>query len=407
MPALSIRWIPGFFAGLLLACYGSFPVGAEVFHLTTGGTIEGKLINTLNEPTPRYVIKTQTGRIVLEKIRVVRIEQKPEVVRQYEAALPSVPNTVDGHLKMAQKCAQLKLFAQRDYHLEQILKLDPDHERARQLLGYTRDGDGWQREDLWMKEQGYVRIAGRWRIPHEVENDRLREQRSDEEKTWREQIRRWETAIVKGRSTRVEALQSLKSIEAYRATPALADRLNDLRQAPPRELRLLYVDLLSTIGGTVANNTLMKRVTEDPDELVRERCVEQLRRWNSTRAMHYFIEKLTSKDNMVVNRAGAALGSLGNPDAILPLIDALVTTHQFQVGGGSGINAGFSSDGGVGFGAGGKPKIIRQDFNNRDVLASLSQLISLNVRFGYDEKSWRIWYMRSNTPEGVNLRRRR
>ena len=407
MAALSTRRIPGILAGFLLACYGSFPAGAEVFHLTTGGTIEGKLINTLSEPTPRYVIKTVSGRIVLEKSRVVRIEQKPEVLRQYEAALPAVPNTVDGHFKMAQKCAQLKLFAQRDYHLEQVLKLEPDHERARQLLGYTRAADGWHKADLWMKEQGYLKISGRWRIPQEVANDRLREQRSDEEKNWREQIRRWETAIVKGRSNRAEALQNLKAIEAYRATPALADRLNDLRQPPPREMRLLYVTLLSKIGGTVASNTMMKRVMEDPDELVRERCMEQLRQWKSTRAMHYFIEKLSSKENAVVNRAGAALGSLGNTDAILPLIDALVTTHQFQVGSGGNLNAGFSSDGGVGFGAGGKPKIIRQDFNNRNVHAALQHLVSQNLPYLYNEEGWRNWYTRSNTPIGVNLRRRR
>ena len=157
----------------------------------------------------------------------------------------------------------------------------------------------------------------------------------------------------------------------------------------------------------MASNTLMKRVMEDPDELVRERSVEQLRRWQSTRAMHYFIEKLSSKDNTVVNRAGAALGSLGNPDAVLPLIDALVTSHQFKVGSGGNINAGFSQDGGVGFGAGGKPKIMRQDFSNRDVHAALTQLVSVNVNFAYNEEGWRNWYMHTNTPAGVNLRRRR
>ncbi len=407
MPASWRQRLPGILIGFLFALYAVVPAGAEVFHLSTGGTIEGKLINTLAQPTRRYVIKTATGKIILETSRVVRIEQKSDVLKQYEEAFPSVSNTVDGHFKMALTCAKLKLLVQRDYHLEHVLKLEPDHERARQLLGYTRQGDGWQKADLWMREQGYVKIAGRWRIPQEVESDRLREQRSEEEKNWRELIRRWETAVVKNRPNAAESWQNLKGIDAYRATPALADRLSDLRQAPRRDLRLLYVDLLSKIGGTVASNTLMKRVMEDPDELVRERCVEQLRRWKSTRAMHYFIEKLSSKDNTVVNRAGAALGSLGNPDAVLPLIDALVTSHQFQVGSGGNLNAGFSPDGGVGFGAGGKPKIIRQDFSNRDVHAALSQLVSANVNFAYNEEGWRNWYMHINTPAGVNLRRRR
>jgi hypothetical protein len=394
-------------AGLLYASSLPGTVRAEVFHLVTGGTIEGKLLNTLSDPSPRYVIKTSTGRIVLETNKVVRIERKPDVLLQYEAARPKVPNTVEGHMKMARLCSQLKLMPQREYHLEQVVKLDPDHVQARQLLGYIRKGDGWHKVDLWMKQQGYVRVSGRWRIPQEVENDNLREQRSKEEINWRVKIRQWETAIVKGRSTQVEAMRNLKAIEAYRATPALADRVNDMRQPPPRELRLLYIDILISIGGSVATGTMMTRVMEDEDGLVRERCLEQLRRWKSRRAMLYFIGKLSSKDNRMVNRAGWALGSLGNPEAVLPLINALVTTHQQMVGGGGGINAGFGSDGGVGFGAGGKPKIIQRDFMNQDVLSALSQLVPPGFNYSYNEEAWHHWYTRSNTPTAVNLRRDR
>jgi hypothetical protein len=77
------------------------------------------------------------------------------------------------------------------------------------------------------------------------------------------------------------------------------------------------------------------------------------------------------------------------------------------VGSGGNLNAGFSSDGGVGFGAGGKPKIIRQNFNNRDVHAALQHLVSQNLHYAYNKEGWRNWYTRSNTPIGVNLRRRR
>lgn len=389
----------------LLAAGVSRSVPAEVFHLTNGGTLEGKLVNTLSSPTPRYVIQTDYARIVLETSKVVRVEQKPDLVRQYEAALPSVPDTVEGHLAMAQKCAEMKLLEQRDYHLEQVLRLDTDHERARQLLGYVRDGESWRKVDLWMKQQGYVKLGGRWHIPQELEMERLRQQRAEEEIQWREKIQRWELAIMRGRSTAQQSLRELKSIEAYRATPALADRIAETRRPPSRDLRLLYIDLLGKIGGSVATQALMTRVMEDPDDLVRERSLEQLRRWRSSQAMHYFISKLSSKENPVVNRAGYALGQLGNAEAVLPLIDALVTTHQFQVGGGGNINAGFSGDGGVGLGAGGKPKIIRRDFMNRDVHAALSQLTPQGVNFAFNKDAWRNWYTRANTPQQVNLRR--
>ena len=109
----------------------------------------------------------------------------------------------------------------------------------------------------------------------------------------------------------------------------------------------------------------------------------------------------------MVNRAGWALGRLGNPEAVLPLINALVTTHQQMVGGGGGINAGFGSDGGVGFGAGGKPKIIQRDFMNQDVLSALSQLVPPGFNYSYNEEAWHHWYTRANTPTAVNLRRDR
>ncbi len=383
----------------------SQPVQAEVFHLVNGGTLEGKLVNTLSSPTPRYVIQTDVARIVLETSQVLRIEQKPDLLKLYEAALPSVPDTVEGHLAMAQKCAEIKLLRQRDYHLEQVLRLDADHERARQLLGFVRDQDSWRKVDLWMKQQGYVRSGGRWHIPQELEMERVRDQRAQEEIDWREKINRWESIIMRGRSTAQQSVLQLKAIEAYRATPALADRIADTRRPPSRDLRLLYIDLLSKIGGSVASNALMIRAMEDPDDLVRERSLEQLRRWRSSQAMQYFISKLSSKDNGVVNRAGYALGHLGNPQAVLPLIDALVTTHQFQVGGGGNINAGFSGDGGVGLGAGGKPKIIRRDFMNRNVQAALSLLTPQGVNFAYNKDAWRNWYAHVNTPQQVNLRR--
>ena len=79
MAVSMIRRIAVALVGLLVAINWSPAARAEIFHLTTGGTIEGKLLNTLSDPSPRYVIKTSTGRIVLETSSVVRIEQKSEL----------------------------------------------------------------------------------------------------------------------------------------------------------------------------------------------------------------------------------------------------------------------------------------------------------------------------------------
>ena len=76
--------------------------------------------------------------------------------------------------------------------------------------------------------------------------------------------------------------------------------------------------------------------------------------------MRFFISMLKSNNNNTVNSAANALGSLAMKDATLPLIEALVTNHKIQVGGGNNVNANFSGNqpglGGLQFG--GKPKII-------------------------------------------------
>ena len=64
-----------------------------------------------------------------------------------------------------------------------------------------------------------------------------------------------------------------------------------------------------------------------------------------------YVQALRSKDNVIVNRAAEALGTIGDPEAISPLIDALVTTHKYLIqpagGGGPGeITAGFGTGGG-------------------------------------------------------------
>ena len=68
----------------------------------------------------------------------------------YEQRRSSAPDTIDGHLTLADWCAEHGLTAQESAHLDRIIQLSPDHLVARQRLGFQRVNGTWVRgQDLW------------------------------------------------------------------------------------------------------------------------------------------------------------------------------------------------------------------------------------------------------------------
>ena len=147
---LRTGWLPGVsFLALLTTLLLTAALEADEFQLTTGGRLTGELLNPNQSPRIQYEIQTASGRLVLEKQQVVRYVVKPAALKQYEQAVVKIANTAAAHWDMAQKCTQAELWPQRDYHLQQLLKLDPNHERARLMLGYVRINDRWEQTDVW------------------------------------------------------------------------------------------------------------------------------------------------------------------------------------------------------------------------------------------------------------------
>ncbi len=161
-------------------------------------------------------------------------------------------------------------------------------------------------------------------------------------------------------------------------------------------------------------STLIKVAMKDPDEELRDKCLDELRRQRSTLALHSFMKDLKSKDNKVVRRAARCLGILGDVEATVPLIDALVTSHKFAItpGGNPGqIGAGFGgptdgSGGGLGnfsFGSP-KPQIVTRKIPNDEARNALTSMHP-GVNFGFDQKQWKAWVIDNKTSADVDLRR--
>ena len=62
---------------------------------------------------------------------------------EYESQRAKLPNTVQGHWQLAIWCAKKNLLEQCRAHLNALIKLDPDHNGARQVLGYQLVEDEW------------------------------------------------------------------------------------------------------------------------------------------------------------------------------------------------------------------------------------------------------------------------
>lgn len=404
---------------IVLGATGARESLADVLVLKSGGRVEGELLNPDRLPNEAYRIRSPEGlQLALAADQVQRVVTQSDVQKQYEQLLPKMPSTADGHWTMAQWCKEAGLTSKRTYHLEQVIKLVPDHEEARAALGYGRYGSRWMTQEEYLRSQGYVRASGGWKLRQEVEIESLERQRELGEKDWRRKLKIWFDQLSSPRRAS-DALANIQAIRDPLAAPALAEVLANTKA--PREVRMLCLDVLGKLPPGLAEMTLIQLATNEPDANLRDRCLDELKRSGSRNAIVKFTRDLKSKDNRIVNRAAACLQRMGDPSTTRDLIEALVTQHKFIVQQGNGpgsIGASFpggstgaggsgpgGGDGGLGgLSMGGKPKVVKADLKNDTVLAALTSL-NPGVNFGFNEDAWRQWYVNTHTTVNVNLRR--
>lgn len=378
----------------------------DVLILKNGGRLEGEIVKTRRSQDSNlvaYIVRLKSGaRLKIDGRRVRKHVQDQPTVAEYEKLLSAMPDTAAGHWTMAEWCKTNNLRQQRTYHQEQVLRHDPNHADARRSLGFTRLNGKWGKRDDRMREQGYELFEGKYMLPQQIAI--VKRQRANDlaQKKWRRDLKAMRGKLVGGQKS--VATERFKNIKDPRALPALTEMLKS-DESP--EMREIYVDTLAQIGGPTAVTVLVKTGLEDGELEVRLRAIDNLRALAPVAAARLFANALSSKSNRTVNRAGVALGRLNESEAILPLIDALVTQHETIVKPTSTINPTFgrSSDGGGlgGLNVGGGPKKISRKLQNKSVLEALVSLTKQNYR--YSRSDWMQWYIQQQDPGDVNLRR--
>lgn len=382
--------------GWMLAVLASPSLG-DTFYLASGGRVEGEWINREEQPLSEYVIRTSAGLTVKLQPSQVREHVRPLASEmQYERIAPTIPDTVEGHWKMAEWCRQQRLTAQREQHLGRILELDSNHQRARAALGYAFIEGQWVTQEGFKRQEGYEFYRGRWRRPQEIELLENRAKRELLQKEWFTKLQRWRKQL--------DSEHARAALESYRAIkdPLAVKPLCDLfRRERVRSVKTLYADVLANINTGDSIGFLVQASLNDPDVEVFYFCLDKLVALQVPRLADNYIDALRDANNERVNRAAAALMRIGDRAALSPLIDALVTVHQRTLPGKLGPDATaatFSADGSSSFTQNDSPQVQIIRVQNQQVLDALTTL-SGGSTFGFDQKAWRYWYHQEKQAE--------
>jgi hypothetical protein len=253
-----------------------------------------------------------------------------------------------------------------------------------------------------MGERGFVRHRGAWRTVQEIELLERAEAGNLARKEWVNRLERLRRQLDKP-GTADRAAEEIRGIADPAAVPALVARL---AEEPVPRVRDWYVEALARIRSPEALAALVATALDHADGDTRVAAVERLIVIGPHAAVPSLVAALRGPDNARINRAAEALGRLGVPSAVAPLIDVLQTQHQVVQGDGTGegsMSATFTPASG-GLSMGGGPKKVNVLAKNERVLEALIALTGKN--FAWDTVAWRTWLANQQAlPAGFDLRR--
>lgn len=414
---------------ILLACFSTSRLPADLIKLKNGGEIRGTLL-PLNKSGSDKIRRMNTltgGSIAIDFEQIEFVTNRPLSIEDYETKSKEIADTVEAHLKLAEWCSQNHLRAQRKQEMKHIIRLDPDHAKARASLGYTKRDGEWMTRDEAMRKNGYIKYKGRYVSSAELELLEKNEADLAEERKWIKKVKLWLVWVSSNdQSQYLEGLENFQSVTDPHAVAALARLMGKHNNT---NVRSLLVSTLANITGDKPLRPLAELVLTDPDKSIRIFALEVLSKRNARKAIAFFIEALKNKSNIIVQRAGAGLEMIGDQSVVPELVSALITRHTYRVRvpdttstysystngtfGNSGvvlppeIEAGLLSGrypNGVIVLPSQQRKVVMRTVSikhyhqNEAVLLALQKITKQN--FGYNERTWRLWWASEQNKTG-------
>jgi hypothetical protein len=396
-----------FFTLLAILLHPSRPANGDIFELASGGRIEGKLLPSDEANKSMCTIDLAAGgRVTVPRSQITKIDPVLPTEAEYYKLARISPDTAEGHWRLAEWCREHKLADDRRRHLERILELDPNHVNARAALGFHQQNGQWMNRGDVMASRGMVLFEGKYVTPQQVELLQRQKEARVTQADWTKKVEQLRRRLSGPRQDQAdEARVKIQAIQDPQAADAIVTALR--RETNPN-LKRLWIEVASQLNAPAAIDALVNMSLTDPNEEIRHECLENLVKSRRTGLATPYMHALKDKENIIVNRAGAGLGQIGDRGAMGPLIEALITKHKIKI---SDANPDqhaytFSPDGGGAFSFGGsnKPQFVVQPMRNPAVLEALVTL-SNGPSFDYDQAQWRSWLAAQAKASAVDVRR--
>lgn len=285
------------------------PTSADIFHLKSGGTIEGTIADETDE---HYKIETIVGEVRVAKESVERIEAAPTVLDEYAHKRAESPDTPEGHAALAEWCALNELTSQRNKHLRRAIELDTNYAPARRALGYVRIGP------IWVEGS---KVVERKPDEAEAEKEDPQELARQAQAKWRRRISAIRHALLDSGSDRLfeQGVEQIRQINDPLAILPLSEILSRGNLAT----RKLLVETLGRFREAEATLNLGIIGLVDSSESIRRLAVSELVKRDDPRIVAQYREALEQRNDILIRRAAYGLEQLGATAAIPDLIRVL------------------------------------------------------------------------------------
>ena len=372
--------------------------------LRSGGEIAGTVVSEEDQGDDKLltISLASGGSLKLLRSQIGRIETTTAEELAYAEKLKTLEDTPDGHFQLALWCDEQRLRPQQEYHLLQVIKLDPEHEDARHDLGYSRIRGQWATRDQILRRDGRLSNG---MLFEEYEIERRKDDFEARQTGFIRNLRVWRKGI--GKTRHAEMLANIRAVEDPAAVRPIVDLLS---KETSRDGKMLWLETLSQIQHPDVQDPLIQIALFEDDELVRSRAIKALQTFEDPSTQRYFMAYLdpSKYPPSVINRAGRALVELGNREAVRALIESVLTSHKVNnpnAGSAGAISPTFDNQGGGSFNFGGSgPKTITLQSKNEGVRSALQEITGVDYQF--DKVAWMNWYSSQQIPVGAfDLRR--
>lgn len=395
------------FGSVLLAQNDNIP---DRLVLKSGGELIGRIQSESKEDGKNFILfETESGGILkLDANRLVRSTLPGDGLATEYAVRAGAATSPAEHWQVIEWCQDQKSGRSRfrneiKFHLEQIVEADPNDKKAWVKLGYVRRDNVWIQDEKEFAVSGYERVKGKWKSNQLAE---VSTQLNNNDQTRRAGVIafvKWQKSLSKVNAATARA--DLFTIINPSVVPSLYEFS---REHNNRDVRRLAVEAIATVNSPLAMNALVNFAIQDPAVSIRQAAAASLEH-----EKHFAPEQvagmvvsggfLQHKQNKFVENAGRLLREVQSDAAILPLINALQTTHEVSTGNEPGRTRVSQTGGNIdGFSVGGGPATREVVSSNQAVAGALRAITGQEFRF--DEVAATAWYIENYSHTEMDLR---